>query len=265
MKAWLNGKFIDENEKKDLTDQNGLFETIRVQNGEPLCLDLHLARMRSSAHVLNLTINWSDGEISSAIKNIINENSFVSSALRITLTNSLLIESFPLRYTEEDYTKGFRIGVIKERRSGKSEKYFHKTLANRRENMLVKKQTADDGYDEGMWINEKDEICEGIFSNIFVVDKSGTLITPPISSGLLSGITRKRILNLEMTGDYKIERRVLHIEEIFSASEVFLTNALALAMPVVECTGKIIGNGEPGEVAMRIKRELEKNGAYILK
>lgn len=259
MIAWINGKLIDETEKKDITDDNGLFETVRVDGGKALCLDMHLERMRNSAHSLSLKINWSDEQISSAVKDIIKENALTLSALRITLTDYMQIESFPLRYTEEDYSKGFRIEIIEKRREGSPEKYFHKTLANRKENLLVKKQMSEKGLDEGIWLNEKDEVCEGIFSNIFIVDKNGIMATPSVSCGLLSGITRKRILNEGLSQNYKIGRRTLHIDEILSAREVFLTNALTLAMPVVECAGHIIGNGKPGEITLRMKEALEKN------
>lgn len=256
---WLNGKLTDENDKLDITNINGIFETIRVNNGKTECLDLHFARMRRSAEALGLKINFSDVSLAFAIRETYRANALTSCSVRLTVAEDIMIECYPTRYAAGDYSQGYNIGIEEERRENDYHAYVHKTLANRNINLAVKEKMQGQGYQEALWLNAKDEICEGIFSNIFIIDKGGVVLTPPEVCGLLPGITRSRILQSGIELGLRVEERVLHIEDIFSAREVFLTSALALAMPVVRCAGYEIGNGKPGEVTLRIKEALERN------
>jgi branched-subunit amino acid aminotransferase/4-amino-4-deoxychorismate lyase len=256
---WLNGKLTDENDKIDIANAGGIFETIRVSAGKTECLDLHFARMRRSAEALGLKINFSDVSLAFAIRETYRANALASCSVRLIVAGDIMIECYPMRYTAGDYAKGYNIGIINERRENDYHAYIHKTLANRNINLAVREKMREQGFQEALWLNAKDEICEGIFSNIFIVDKDGTVLTPPEICGLLPGITRSRILQSGIELGLKVEEKVLHLDDIFSAREVFLTSALALAMPIVLCAGHIIGNGKPGEVTLRIKEALERN------
>ena len=109
--------------------------------------------------------------------------------------------------------------------------------------ILEKRRAKETGIDEPLFLNERNELCEGAVSNLFFVGKDGTVATPKVSCGLLPGVVRRVLLEHGMAGE-----AVILPEELGSFSEAFLTNSLMGIMPV----SKIIGQG--GEVISFGKR-----------
>jgi 4-amino-4-deoxychorismate lyase len=179
---WHNGKLTEDN---IAPGEHGIFETIRVADGKAQSLNLHFERMRRSADALGLNIRWNNPQLTQAFSDIIKVNNSLSCAARLTVTDGITIETFSLRYTAQDYERGYKIGLIEERREDSPDKYIHKTLANREKNFRVKKVVTERGFNEGLWIDGEEEVCEGIFSNIFILEQSGALATPPAFCGLL--------------------------------------------------------------------------------
>jgi para-aminobenzoate synthetase/4-amino-4-deoxychorismate lyase len=96
----------------------------------------------------------------------------------------------------------------------------HKTTHRDRYDRLYAKARAD-GFDEVLFLNEKEEVTEGSISNVFILRK-GKLLTPPLSSGVLPGIFRRHLLET----DRSAEERVLKLQDLESADVVFLCNSL---------------------------------------
>jgi para-aminobenzoate synthetase/4-amino-4-deoxychorismate lyase len=82
-------------------------------------------------------------------------------------------------------------------------------------------QARADGLDEIIFLNERNEVTEGAISNIFI-EKSGRLFTPPVSCGVLPGIYRRHVLQVNSAA----EEKVLTLEDIEAADAVFLCNSL---------------------------------------
>jgi para-aminobenzoate synthetase / 4-amino-4-deoxychorismate lyase len=96
----------------------------------------------------------------------------------------------------------------------------HKTTCRDRYERLHAEARAD-GFDEILFRNERDEVTEGAISNIFIRSE-GRLLTPPLSSGLLPGVFRRHLLEIDAT----IEERVINLKDLESADAVFLCNAV---------------------------------------
>ncbi len=98
---------------------------------------------------------------------------------------------------------------------------------------LEKIEMTSKGYDEALHFNERDEVTEGIYTNLFFV-KDQIVYTPDISCGLLEGIYRNRVIeNLKKLG-IPLKMGYYNKENIVSADEVFLTNSLIKIMPVFQ-------------------------------
>ncbi len=199
----------------------GAFETIAVQ-GSPIFLDRHLDRMNRTLEWLEISERVTREEVYRCLEHI----SMTRGALKIVISKEnrlFLPRENP--YTEEVYERGFLIDAVRTRRSGHSPFVFHKTL-NYGECILEHRRVKAAGLDEGVFLNGREEICEGTISNIFFV-RDGQICTPALSCGLLPGILRGWLLER-----WDIEERVISAKEVEDFEECFLTNSLMGILPV---------------------------------
>ena len=112
------------------------------------------------------------------------------------------------------------------------------------------------GLDEALLLNESGFIAEGSVSNIFFVTSS-SLVTPPLESGILPGITREVVIELADTLGINVAERDVRLPDLGQFDEAFLTNSVMEIMPLVavrDDAGQTvtIGSGKPGEVTRRL-------------
>ncbi len=93
------------------------------------------------------------------------------------------------------------------------------------------------GWQDALLLNSEGRICEATSSNVFWI-KDGRVFTPPLSDGPVTGILRALFLNLTFEGMPKIEEKPTNKADIFSADELFLTNAIRGVIPIASCEGK---------------------------
>lgn len=255
----LNGEFVPAREAAVPVDDRGvlygmgIFETIRVSGGSPVLPDLHLSRLFSSARELGLEIPFSQPEIARMILRTAKENGMGGGGLRLTLTAGgiparpcVFITARKWPYRLEQYRDGIRAGFSTIRRNQHSPLVKHKTL-NYFENMLARGEAAAQGWDEAFFLNTSGCLAEGSVSSIFLVEQ-GKVVTPDLQSGLLPGITRRRVIEFCSSGRLPVEERPVLPGELSRAGECFITNSLMGVMPVVRVGGTVIGNGRPGEI-----------------
>ncbi len=112
---------------------------------------------------------------------------------------------------------------------------------------VARQHARRQGADEALLTDTQGRILEGSASNVFAV-VDGTLVTPPVSAGLLAGVTRQVVL--EVAGDHVAEvvERPLTVAELAAADEAFLTATTRELMPLVRFAGRDLGDGRPGPV-----------------
>ena len=113
--------------------------------------------------------------------------------------------------------------------------------------MAARKAGVDDA-----WFVQDGLVTEGTSNNAYLV-KGGRIITRPLSSDILHGITRVAILRLAAEAQMEVEERAFTIAEAQAADEAFITSASAFVMPVVEIDGAAVGTGRPGSVVARLR------------
>lgn len=118
--------------------------------------------------------------------------------------------------------------------------------------VLAKQQAAEAGVAEA-WMVEDGAVTEGSSSTAFIVSRDRVLVTRPLSTALLPGITRASVLRLAKEADLRIEERLIPVAEAYDAQEAFYTSASAFVMPVVEIDGRRIGEGRPGPITRRMR------------
>jgi len=243
MKYFYNGKFLNENEMiktSPLSDGVmygfGLFETVKIKNLQPIYIEEHLKRLRDGLNKLNINLIYSDKKIIEIIDKLIKINRF-DGALKITVIKNKNMCDFILmmrksNYYYKDYKRGFNLKISDVKRNSTSNIVGLKTI-NYLENILEFKIAKNDGFDEVLFFNENNMLCEGAISNIFIV-KNKKLYTPSLENGLLSGIMRMKVIK---ESDLEVIETNIDKEFLESSDEIFLTNSLMEVMPVKTIKG----------------------------
>jgi branched-chain amino acid aminotransferase len=112
------------------------------------------------------------------------------------------------------------------------------------------------GFDEAVMLNTSGKVIEASAENIFMV-RDNVLITPPVNSGALDGITRDSVLAISRHYGSFYEIRDISRDEIYIADEVFLTGTAAGIRAVGDIDNRTIGNGDTGKFTMQIKSKFE--------
>jgi len=128
---------------------------------------------------------------------------------------------------------------------------------------LADKLAAEEGCDEALLVDERGRLAEGAKSNLFALFER-RLVTPPVSSGILPGITRAALIEVATGAGLLVEERSIGREEISGGCALFLTNALWGVRPVAELDGAPVaeaaGTAESAQCLMDRFREAVEQG-----
>ena len=105
------------------------------------------------------------------------------------------------------------------------------------DNVLALAHAKERGASEAIFANTRGELCEGTGSNIFVV-VDDEILTPPLESGALAGITRELVLEWCRADDIPIREQPLPVDVLAEADEVFITSSTRDVMPVDRVDGR---------------------------
>jgi branched-chain amino acid aminotransferase len=128
-----------------------------------------------------------------------------------------------------------------------------KTSANYMNSQLMKMEAIKDGYAEGIALDAEGLLSEGSGENLFLVSK-GTLLTPPLASSVLPGITRDTVIALAQRQGLKVHEARLPRESLYIADEVFLTGTAAEITPVRSVDKIVVGKGSRGPVTEALQK-----------
>ena len=125
-----------------------------------------------------------------------------------------------------------------------------KATASYMNSILAKLEAKEHGYAEAIMLNEQGLVCEGTGENLFIV-RDGVLMTPPLSDGLLEGITRDSIMCIADDLEIPVLEQSLTRSDIYVADEAFFTGSAAELTPIGSVDGREIG--KPGEITRAIQ------------
>jgi len=275
---YLNGDFVKASEAKfSIYDHgflygDGLFETIRVYQNKIFQFDRHLDRLFAGLKKLEIKEPQDRDSIHKVTKMLLNINGLDDSVVRITVTRgegdfglakslcpnpSLLITVSPVKQHSEDlYKLGIDCMVVSIRKPPIQSIPSDIKSLNMLNSILAKEEALKNKCFEGVMLNIEGYVTEGATSNLFCLS-NGRLITPDLSCGVLAGITREVVMNLAKSIGLDIFEGFLTPQELYSATECFLTSTLMEIMPVVSCDGKRIGKGVPGEITKELQRKFK--------
>jgi branched-chain amino acid aminotransferase len=119
---------------------------------------------------------------------------------------------------------------------------------------LAKIEALLDGYGTSILLNQTGKVTEGSAETLFLV-RDGCVITPPVTAGVLEGITRRTVIELARCKlSLDVMEREVDRTELYVADEVFLCGSGTEIVPVVSIDHFSLGNGEPGEITRSIQK-----------
>jgi branched-subunit amino acid aminotransferase/4-amino-4-deoxychorismate lyase len=209
---------------------HGLFETIKVMGRLPVFFDDHYARLGRSAQTLGLVLESGRNQLRSHCDQVIAANDLEVGSLKIILFQddrgpSEIVLARAGLYPKETYNRGFYLKT--EQVGARGPLAAHKTL-NYYENVAAKRRVVAVGCDEPLFVDAAGLLLEGATTNIFAV-KAGRVLTPPTDGRILPGVMRAQVLRI--LGD-RAEEKLVSMDQLHGADEVFVTNALLGVMPV---------------------------------
>jgi branched-chain amino acid aminotransferase len=247
----------------------GVYEVLRTYRQRPFLYEPHMRRLRASADRLALAIPTSDAEIRDRIATTIAAAQLPAEAyIRLLVTRGVgeigydpttcpspTIVVIVKPHTElapEAYTNGVTIALVSVVRNHPESVNPIIKSNNLLNNALAMQQAYRRGAAEALMKNHRGEIAECAMSNIFVVS-GGAVRTPPISAGLLAGVTRAFVLELAAKTGIRAFEETLRDEDIASAEEMFFTSTTREIVPVVRVDDRVVGTGKPGPVTLRLR------------
>lgn len=288
MKVYINGKFYEkEDAKVSVFDHgflygDGIFEGIRLYSGNVFRLNLHIDRLFKSAKAIMLDLPWSKQEVIDAVCESCRVNNLTDGYIRLVVSRGagalglspkscsnpqlIIIADQIQLYSPDLYEKGLKAITVPTRRNSSAALPPMVKSLNYLNNILAKIEAQNLGYNECLLLNQEGYVAECSGDNVFIV-VDGVLITPPVSSGSLGGMTRRAVIDVANKLGVKFEEKPLTRYDVWTADECFLTGTAAKLIPLVELDGRKIGEGLVGDTTKKLLQGFNdivaKEGVHI--
>lgn len=276
-KIWMDGKLVDWNNAKIHILTHGLhyatavFEGIRcysTKKGPAIFrLEEHIKRLVNSCKMYHMTLEYSEKELKESIIETIKINNVQDCYIRPICYygyGKMGVNPLPNKVSTsialwdwEDHIKtqgdkGMRVIVSSWVRIDSRSLPIHaKASANYANSALARIEALKSGVDEAIMLNMSGMVVEGTAENIFMV-KDEMLVSPPLTSGALDGITRSSILTIAQYLGINFQICDISRDELYYADEVFLTGTAAEIKSIGEIDKITIANGRTGKITTKL-------------
>jgi branched-chain amino acid aminotransferase len=279
-KIWMNGKLVPWDDAKIhigchvVHYGSAVFEGIRCyatpEGPAVFRLDAHVDRLFNSAKVYRMDVPATQAEFNKAILDTIAANKMEQCYIRPVVYRGygqLGVNPFPCpvdmaimvwewgKYLgAEAVEKGVDVCVSSwARMAPNTLPAMAKSAANYMNSQLIKMEAVKEGYAEGIALDVEGNVSEGSGENIFLV-KKGTLITPPLVSSVLPGITRDTVMTLARGLGIPVVQESVPREMLYLADEVFFTGTAAELTPIRSVDKITVGRGSRGPITEALQR-----------
>lgn len=282
-KVWKNGKFINWDDARvhvmthAIHYGSSVFEGIRAyetKRGPAIFrLNEHMQRLYNSAKIYRMEPQVLMQEMTQAAVDLVRESGLEACYLRPIVFRSLDeanpafgVNPFPNpvdsyiaawdwgKYLgEEALEKGVEVCVSSWARiSSNSMPAMAKAGGNYMNSQLIKMEAILAGFHEGIALDDRGYVSEGSGENLFAV-QNGQLITPPLGSSILPGITRDSVIQIARELGISVLETSLQRAALYISDELFFTGTAAEITPISAVDRIEIGTGKRGEITKRIQ------------
>ncbi len=246
---------------------DGIYETMRVYNGNVFMFDKHLERLSRSADLIALALPKKIEDIKTAVYETLKANGHPEASVRISVTRGygevgldpdlcvsptlvIMVHRFK-EYPKLFREKGVKVMISETRRNYRRALNPEIKSHNFLNNILARIEAKKGDYFEAIMLNYEELLAEGTVSNIFFI-KNGELFTPSVDVGILDGVTRDIIIRLAGKLGLGVREGRFSSDYIETADEVFISNSLMEIMPVTVVGDKKVSSGDVGLLTKRL-------------
>ncbi|HUI52289.1 MAG TPA: aminotransferase class IV [Terriglobales bacterium] len=244
----------------------GLFTTVRIVHGEAFAYERHWRRLEKDSAITRMPLGHTGARVRVHLQEVIRANRVQEGCARIYLVWNTVgswksAEKMPdvdLVITSADvphYPDTLRLTVREHGRHAASALAGVKTISWLNSVWAVA-EAHREGFDEVVLLNERGEVSECTAANLFAV-KGDKVLTPPLSSGCLEGVTRGILTEVAGEAGTAVVEQVLRMDDLYGADEVFITSTNRNVIGVREIAGRTIGDGKMGEVTKRLDKAFD--------
>lgn len=257
-KIWMDGALVDWADAKvhvlthALHYGSGVFEGIRcysTADGPAIFrLTEHMERLERGARIMRMDVGYSVEQMVEATKELVRVNKLDSCYIRplvfrgygvmglnpLPAPVQVIIAAWPwgTYLGDEAIECGVDVGISSWRQRGiNSTPPDVKATGNYVNSSFARMEATDHGYEEAILLNEEGKVCEGTGENLFLI-RNGVIHTPPLSDGILNGITRDSVIRIAKDKGYEIVERSLIRTDLYQADELFMTGSAAEVVPI---------------------------------
>ena len=245
---------------------DSVYEVARTSGGHLVDLDRHLERLRRSAAGIELAMP-SPEDLGRAIVDTLDAAQNPESYLRIIVTrgggaitldisaperSSLVLIAAPLVMPAvELYERGASLAIVGVERTSRRAVDPAVKSGNYLNSIMALAEARRSGAYEAIMCSPDGRVAEGSTSNLFAW-RGRRLVTPALATGILSGITRQRVIEIARSADLEVEESDLRPDDVRGSEEVFITSSIRGVMPVAMVDGHTIADGTPGPITRRL-------------
>lgn len=271
--AYVNGAYVPHSEAAVHVEDrgyqfaDGVYEVCEVRHGVIVDLTRHLDRLGRSLAELRIDWPMSRAALVHVIRQVLKRNRVKNGLFYLQVTRGVARRDhvFPAPSTRPSIVitaKNTNPAVIAAKNANGIKAI---TVADNRwdrvdiktvgllPNALARQAAKEQGAQEAIFVDADGRVKEGAATNVWIVDKDGTLITRPADHGILRGITRTTLMDVAAKLGLDVREDYFSVDDMLAAREVFITAATSICIPVVEIDGKTIANGHPGSVSQKIR------------
>ncbi len=287
-KIWHNGEFINWDDARvhvmthAIHYGSSVFEGIRCYKGENgsaiFRLTEHMQRLLNSAKIYRMDVETNREELCNAAVEVVSKSGLEECYIRPIIFRGLDEENpafgvnpFPNplesyiavwewgKYLgEEALENGIDVCVSSWTRiTSNSMPSMAKAGANYMNSQLIKMEAILGGFSEGIALDDRGYVSEGSGENLFIVN-NGKLITPPLGSSILPGITRDSVIEIAKELGIEVVEMTVQRAALYLADELFFTGTAAEITPIKSVDKITVGPGKRGEITQKLQEEYFK-------
>ena len=275
--SYVDGNYYNHAESKIHINDRGyhfgdaVYEVILFNEGVFYDFDAHINRLFNSLKSIEIEFSFTQKTIELIVKNLIRLNRITFGSVYIQVSRGIaernhtydnlkikpvltIITSKKHNTTNADI-KCVKAVTIRDNRWSRPDIKTTQLLPN----VLAKTMANKQGAYESIFIDDQGYVTEGSSSNIWIINYNNEIITRNIDGKILSGITRKTVVEFAKLNDLKVIEKKFSKEDMIKAKEVFLTSASSFVTPINEIDEVKINNGEVGQLSVKLKKLYFKN------
>lgn len=240
----------------------GVFSTLRIYRGRPFEFDHHFDRLSRDAERISLALPYTREQVHAGVSELVYANHVEDGCMRIYFVNNQAAiwsstESFPeidwLMYTVD---LPLRAGNVKVALQPNGRHASHPLAGTKvtswLHNVWVVDKAHHRGFEDAVLLNEFGNVTECTAANLYIV-KNGEVITPPLSSGCLAGVSRLLLEQIAPAAGIPIRERDFNADDLYGADEVFISSTTRQVQPVDQIEDHHYANA-PGPMTQRLAK-----------